>query len=433
MSLRFVGVSSGSIRTVFSGGERATLQGLDLIPVVSLLDSVTAESLMAEFKVNSKGEIVPKRGAKPGKELRIALVGNWKMRCGISTYAEKLWPEVAALVGGVKLFTERNDNPTSDVLIFGDRTLSPDDVIPCWKRGESLLELADAISSYDPDIVWIQHEFGLWPNARRWLSFMDDVGKNRRVVVTMHSVFKHKDKTIAEAAIPEIVVHLDGARRILKEEKGVPGRVIVIPHGCDPCEDSSQLWNFYKCEHTILQFGFGFRYKGWELALRTVAKLKERFPDVFYTGLFSESPFGLADHNAYFDELSSLVRHLGLRENVAFVRGYQSDASIDSYVRTNKVVLFPYVSHPEHEVFGASGAARLAMSKGVPVVTTNVNHFSDVPTRKGETAEELAERITELFSNEREKQSQVDSQISYAKQNSWSAVAQRYVNMFENP
>jgi hypothetical protein len=28
-------------------------------------------------------------------DIKIAFVGNWKMRCGIATYAENLWPEVA--------------------------------------------------------------------------------------------------------------------------------------------------------------------------------------------------------------------------------------------------------------------------------------------------------------------------------------------------
>jgi len=249
--------------------------------------------------------------------------------------------------------------------------------------------------------------------------------------VTMHSVFHHKDKTIVEAAMPEIVVHLEGARQVLKEEKGVPGKVWVIPHGCAPVESTNRLWNFYKSDHTFMQFGFGFRYKGWELAIRAADLLRKKYPDVFFTGLFSESPYNRVDHQVYFDELSQLVDDLDLHSNVALIRGYQSDVALDSYMRTNQAILFPYVSHPSHEVFGVSGAARLAMSKMAPVITTNVNHFSDVPTLKGDNVEEIADALDQMFSNPVARKAQVDKQLAYLNDNTWAKVALRYVRLFE--
>jgi glycosyltransferase involved in cell wall biosynthesis len=248
----------------------------------------------------------------------------------------------------------------------------------------------------------------------------------------MHSVFHHKDKLICEAAMPEIITHLQGGYDTLKLEKCVPGKVYVVSHGCTETIKEPKLWNYYKSTKTFMQFGFGFRYKGWENSIRATALLKQRYPDVFFTGLFSESPFSRADHQLYYDDLMDLVEQLGIQENVALLRGFQSDESLDSFLRTNQAVVFPYVSHPQHEVFGASGAARLAFSKGVATVSSNVNHFSDIPTIKAETVEELSSALESVLTDQKVKSQQIVTQNNYVKENSWDKVADRHIAIFEN-
>lgn len=409
-----------------------TPPGNTVIPVPDLLSHLSEGELITRCRV-SAGRLTCRAQKKPAGQIRLAVVGNWMMRCGIATYSESLWPEVVRHVGDFKLFIERNESPTGPVNMLGDRIIPHDKVTQCWQRGEPLGELERALKDYSPDIVWIQHEFGIWPNAAHWLSFISRISQFCRVVVTMHSVFHHRDKTIVEAVIPEIVVHLPGARDILVNEKGVGGSVTVIPHGCNTIGDRDRLWNYYKSDHTFMQFGFGFRYKGWETSIRTCHELKKRHPDVFFTGLFSESPFNPLGHQVYYDELMQLVAELELRDNVAIIRGYQSDAALDSYLRTNSAVVFPYVSEPGHEVFGVSGAARYAMSKCCPVVTTSANHFADVPTVKADSSLALAEALDRMMSNPLARADQVDRQVEYIRENSWARVALQYVRLFENP
>ena len=402
--------------------------GLDIIEVPAELSHVSSSDLITNCVVRNR-QIKCKHIKIPANQLRVAFVGNWKMRCGIATYSESLWPEVAKLVGDYKLFIEKNDITTGDIHRLGGRTIPDNKVVVCWKRGGSLQELVKELKDYCPDVIWIRHEFGLWPNASYWLAMMSRLS-DYKVITTMHSVFHHRDKTIVEAAMPEIVVHLDGAKDLLKNEKGVSGKVHVIPHGCDVF-DNERLWNFYKSDKTFMQFGFGFRYKGWQNSIKATAILKEKYPDVFFTGLFSESPYAKVEHQMYYNELMRMVEDLGLTENVAIIRGYQSDAAIDSFLRTNQVALFPYVSSPEHEVFGASGAARMAMSKGLPVITSGGNHFSDLPTIKADGPEEIAKALEKLFTEPEAKEKQVKAQISYLRENTWENVAKRYVSIFE--
>jgi glycosyltransferase involved in cell wall biosynthesis len=425
---RYLGVKNNNIYIV--SDKKFSTNNLQVIEVPPELNTISSADLIADYKVK-QGKVVHKKSRKSAKELKIALVGNWKMKCGIATYSENLWGKVAEKVNDVKLFIEENDSPTSPLNELGNLTLSNDKILSCWKRGESSSKLIKAIKEYDPDIIWIQHEFGLWSNASNWLVMMNQLSEYR-IIVTMHSVFHHKDKTICEAAIPEIVVHLPGAVTLLKEEKQVPSKVHLIPHGCAPCLTRDRLWNFYKSIYTFVQFGFGFRYKGWENSIRAAALLKDKYPQVFFTGLFSESPFAKVEHQIYYNELMDLINELGVQENVAIIRGYQSDATLDSYLRTNQVSIFPYVSSPEHEVFGASGAARFAMAKGIPVITSSVNHFSDLPTIKADTPEQIAQELEKLFGHWDVIKSQVDKQINYINENTWDKIADKYIELFES-
>jgi glycosyltransferase involved in cell wall biosynthesis len=426
--MRYAVIRNNRIQTISS--ERLNDDDANIVIIPEEFAHITSADLILNAKFKNS-QITYKHLKKPAGKLKVALVGNWKMRCGIATYSENLWSEVVKHVGDYKLFIENNSDNTGQLNQIGDEIVSPDKISVCWKRGESLKELIASIKQYDPDIVWIQHEFGLWPNAAYWLSMMNQLS-DYRVIVTMHSVFHHKDKTIVEAAIPEIVVHLDGAYEVLKHEKHVPGKVYVIPHGCEPCSNKERLWNFYKSDHTFMQFGFGFRYKGWENAIRATAVLKKKFPDVFFTGLFSESPHNTSEHQIYYNELMKLVEELGVQENVALIRGFQSEETLDSYLRTNQATLFPYISHPAHEVWGASGAARVAMTKALPVVTSSVNHFSDLPTIKADTSEEIAEALEKLFLDPKAREDQIARQIDYLDENTWEKVAARYISLFEN-
>jgi glycosyltransferase involved in cell wall biosynthesis len=418
---RYVVVREGQVRAISSVEITSSVDVVMEVPAE--LDGVPSNVLMNAYALRD-GKLVKVGSTKPASETRLALVGNWKMRCGISTYSEKLWPEVVKHVADWRIFAERNDSPTGPANVVGGVEVDPSRILPCWKRGEALHELVASLREWKPDVVWIQHEYGLWPNARYWLSLLSQLS-DVRVIVTLHSVYHHMDKLVAEAAIPEIIVHQDEARDVLCEAKHVPGVVHVVAHGCDMNVDTTRLWNIYKSERTFMQFGFGFRYKGWENSIRAVAILKQTYPDVFFTGLFSESPFSATEHEAYVQDLKKLIAELGVEDNVAIVRGYQSDQSLDSYLRTNRAVVFPYVSHPLHEVYGASGAARVAMSRGVPVVTTTVRHFVDIPTIKASDPEEIAAALSGVFKDHKTWRAQVAKQNEYVEANSWSNVGAR--------
>jgi glycosyltransferase involved in cell wall biosynthesis len=421
--VRFVGVKNNHICLV--SDKPFDHEGLQILEVPFELSDIRARDLIVNCRVKDS-KIKCKNFQKSADQLKLALVGNYGTKCGIGTYSKFLYDELTKYVGDYKLFIE-----TQDKYEIENPQISDNKIIACWKRGEKLSELIDEIKKYDPDIVLFQHEFGLWPNARYWLSMISQLS-DYRIIVVMHSVFpNHQDKIIYEASMPEIIVHLDGAKKNLENDKNINANVYVIPHGCYPIVNQNKLWDNYKSPHTIIQQGFLFRYKGWQLSLKAIAILKEKYPNIFFTGLCSESPYAKIDHQIYYNELMLLVDKLGVNDNISLIRGFQSEIILDTFYRSNKIAIFPYVSSLEHAVFGASGAARLAMSKGLPVITSSVNHFSDLNTIKADTPEQIAKEIDKLFCSEELIKQQIEKQNNFINENSWENIAKRYIEIFE--
>lgn len=425
---KYAGIRNGKICIV--SDHPLTSDNYKIIELPKELENVKITDLIVNYKYKNN-LFKHKLHKQKAENLKIAFVSNWAMECGLASYAKSLFSHLTKLVGDYKLFIEKNDNPVEDIHTLYNHTIPDDKIISCWKRGEPLTNLVKEIKSYDPDIILINHEFGIFPNARYWISMMMQLSEYR-VITTMHSVFHHKDKTIVEAAIPEIIVHLEGAKDVLKKEKGIPGNVYVIPHGCDPCEDKGKLWNFYKSNHTVVQSGYGYTYKAYDKSIKTISLLKEKYPDIYFTGLFSETKNNKKEHDNVYDGLVKLTEELDIQDNIGIIRGYQSDETLNSYLRTNAVALFPYVSSPGHEVWGASGAARLAMTKNIPVITSRINHFSDLPTIKADNPEQMTIEIDKLFSNKEEIQKQLEIQQKYLEENSWTKIAQMYIDVFES-
>jgi glycosyltransferase involved in cell wall biosynthesis len=416
--MRYAGITNNRIKII--SDYPFNYHGQQTLRVPASLDNVPNDELLLYYKVKD-GKFSSSSLRKPASKLKVAIITNYRRQCGISTYAENLFPAMAPLLGDYRLFIETNTAPTGEI--------SPDKMITCWTRGQPLTGLVKAIKDYDPDIVLINHEYGLFPDARHWLSLISQLSEYR-VITILHSVFPHHlDKLICEAALPEIVVHQEAAKLSLLNDKQVHGKIHVIPHGCYPITQTDKLWNLYHSSHTFIQFGFGFHYKNFQLSLQAVSLLKNKYPDVFFTALFSESPHNKVGHQMYFNELMDLSKTLDIQDHVAIIRGFQSETTMDSYLRTNSVAVFPYGSDPGHQVFGSSGAARMAMSKGIPVITSTIPHFTDLPTIKADTPQQIADALDRLFSDAKLQKERIDKQLSFIKANSWDNTAIRFVEL----
>lgn len=283
------------------------------------------------------GAFVESGKVQKASTLRCAIISNFAQQCGVAEYGQKLFRQLIPMVNDFHFFIEEVSHPTTSLSSLDGVDLSGHLTV-CWKRGESLSRLAKEVIAYNPDIVIINYEPGIFPNSRWLLSLASQLDRYPTFAI-VHSVFPaHRDKLVPLSAFKNIIVHLDEAKTFL--DGALNANVKVLSHGCNDL-DATRLWNVYRSKHTIVQTGYGIAYKGMEDSIRATGLLKAKYPDVFFTCLFSETSPDNPEHKTYHEKLMKIVNELSLQDNVAILRGYRTDIVLDSFYRTNKLLSSP--------------------------------------------------------------------------------------------
>src|SRR6188508_426205 len=126
---------------------------------------IDVKELIREYKVRND-ILVRKDEVKNINEAKIAFICVWNIQCGIATYSQYLVNQIREFGLNVKVFCERYEGCVDD-----------ENTKHCWSRGEDLSELMREIKEYDPDYVCVQHEYGIFPDARHWsklVSFLNN-------------------------------------------------------------------------------------------------------------------------------------------------------------------------------------------------------------------------------------------------------------------
>lgn len=361
--------------------------------------------------------------------LRIALVCNWGDRCGIATYTAMLVEHLRPLVGEIRIFAETIAEPNIEQDL-------QDNVERCWKRGTSMVDTVNRIKDWNPDITFVQHEFGIFPKATYFLKFLELLDQ-MPYVITLHSVYEHLDKTICTAYIRNMIVHSAQAKESLGRN-GHLNNINVIHHGCVEYPNHDELWNIFQNEYCIIQFGFGFNYKGVDCAIDAIKYLKENNPDkfkeIFFCYMCTESPHTRQIQNDYYNYLNSKVQEFGLQDNVVIVRGFLSEQHICNFLRTAKLAIFPYKNDETNVVYGASGAIRKAMANGIPIIASDCHLFDDMEGTVPRISDhyQLANEIDKIFSDSGYRTDLIKKNLEFVNLNNWDNVAKQHVDVFKN-
>ena len=371
-----------------------------------------------------------KMGVMEPSQMKVAMICNWRTPCGISTYSNYLATALKSKVKELRIFSEIEDK--------ADTTHDEEEnVVRCWRRGESMLDTTKRINAWKADFVIIQHEFGIFPKATYFLQLLQGI-ENIPHAVVLHSIYgNHLDKTICTSACKNIICHSNEAKETLYGIGHETNLIQVIPHGCVVYDDNQELWNMFQTPYAIVQFGFGFFYKGVDRAIEAVGHLKasdEKFKDIFYCYLCSESANASTTHKQYHRHLNDLIEKLGLQDNVVILRKYHSEKIIKNYLRTAKLALFPYVTDPTNIVFGASGAIRIAMGCNTPVIASESHMYDDLEgvVPRPSSPLELSKEIDKVFSDEAYKRKLVEKNQLYIRENDWNITADRYIKAIQN-
>lgn len=384
-------------------------------------------------KKKTKNDI--KVNSLENKKIKVAIISVFNTPCGISTYNEQLIKELKEYVD-VRVFAEYADESKSE-RINGDDEF----VLRCWHRNEHpKIKLMQSIDEWSPDLIHFGHEYGFFAKAYLFTSLVSWF-KSRKypVIATMHSVYEHRDKTVQEASSKNIIVHTESGKQCLLNKGINDDNITIIPHGSNIFDGDAEnpklltsLWNTWGNEHTIFQPGFLFDYKGHLRMLGIVARLKNKYPNVHYIIQGSENPHNAQEHEKLFKKLVNECKKLNIEENITINRGFVTNDVLMSFIRTTKVCVLPYISHPEHEVCSTSGIARVVIGTQTPLVTTMVHLFDDIRcvAFQARTDDDLYNTIDQIFSNPSIQEQYNDLRVKFLRDTSWNSVAKMHFELY---
>jgi glycosyltransferase involved in cell wall biosynthesis len=326
--------------------------------------------------------------ASPGPALplrrirRIALIGNHlPRRCGIATYTTDVARAIAERFPEVQVdIWAMND--TGKHYVYPDHlagTIAQED-------GASYLEAARAITASGADMVWIQHEFGIFGGSAGELILNLIDRMTVPVAVAMHTVLAAPDRAQRRVTLAlverceTIIVMAEAARALLIEKYGAdPDQVVVIPHGIPDRPFATTAPMKAKLglvgRDVILTFGLLSPGKGIETMIAAMPAIVARNPKALYLVLGATHPHCIAHSGeAYRESLAALAEDLGIAVHVQFIDTFvEFDALLD-YIAAADIYVTPY----QNPAQVTSGTLAYAVGLGKPVVSTPYVHAREL-------------------------------------------------------
>lgn len=318
----------------------------------------------------------------PQRVRRIALIGNYAPRlCGIATFTADLHAAFADRYPGVVV----DIYAMTDIVGGYDY---PAQVTADIRQGvpDDYLDVAARIEESGADLLWLQHEYGIFGGAagEMILRLLDHV--SIPVAVTLHTVLSEPDahqRRVMDALIARasrLIVMADKGREILLSVYGAkPWQVSVIPHGI-PDRPFSATPAMKRAlglgdRPVILTFGLLSPGKGIETMIAAMPAVVDRFPDAIYVVLGATHPHLVArEGEAYREKLQAQAALLGVSDHVLLIDGFVETEKLLDYLTAADIYVTPYLNPAQM----TSGTLSYAVGLGKPVVSTPYVHAAEL-------------------------------------------------------
>jgi glycosyltransferase involved in cell wall biosynthesis len=312
----------------------------------------------------------------------IALIGSYlPRRCGIATFTADV----------LEALREARPDAKCEVYALTDVEGAYDypPEVACEIRQQELgdyLAAADRINATAPDVICVQHEFGIFggPAGEHLLLLLEAV--DRPVVTTLHTILETPDpdqrrvfsKLLARSSC--VIVMAERGRDILRRVWNTPeDKIRVIAHGA-PDRPLSPTAPFkaatdFSGRDLLLTFGLLSPGKGIEAVIKALPRIVAQCPNVVYAVLGATHPHLIArEGEAYRASLIALARTLGVEDHLRLIDAYIDTPKLVDYLQAADVYVTPYLNPQQI----TSGTLAYAAALGRPIVSTPYWHAEEL-------------------------------------------------------
>lgn len=309
---------------------------------------------------------------------RIALIGGFTpRRCGIATFTADIYNSLIAaspdLAVDVYAMTRSDDRTRFDPAVCA--TITENDPA-------SFASAAQAINASGAEIVWLQHEFGLFggPAGDMILGLVNRIAAP--LMITLHTVIPDPDPDQARvmrhlvARASRLIVMSEKARFLLREVYGADAdQIAIIPHGA-PDRPFGRAEHFkakfgFTGQQIVLTFGLLSPGKGIEAVIKALPTIVADHPDLLYCVVGATHPNLIArEGEAYREGLKELSASLGVEKHIHWIDAFVETAELLDLIEAADIYVTPYPGAAQ----STSGTLSYAVALGKAVVSTPYAH-----------------------------------------------------------
>ena len=377
---------------------------------------------------------------RPQRPARIAVIGNHLPRqCGIATFTTDLCDAITAEYGASQLSVVAVNNGHTSYQ-YPERVrfeISEGDIT-------SYRAAADYLNASNPDLVCLQHEFGIFGGKSG--NHIMELLKHLKmpVVTTLHTVLREPnlDQRVVvhkiAARSERLVVMSRYSSRVLQEVYRVSAEKIdLIPHGIPdlPFEQPDVFKKRFSClgKSVLLTFGLLSPNKGFENVIQAMPRILASHSNTVYVIAGATHPHIRArEGDRYRIELQALAKKLGAEQQVLFVNRFVSPQEMASLVGSADLYITSYC----HEEQAVSGTLAYAMGAGKAIISTPYWYAAEVLDQgRGvlvpfENPAAIATATIALLANDEAREAMRERAYLYARPMIWKRVAQSYMAAF---
>ncbi|HID42373.1 MAG TPA: glycosyltransferase [Archaeoglobaceae archaeon] len=360
--------------------------------------------------------------------MKIAFITTYGVKCGIATYTEHL---------------ARGLSIEHDVTIFAEDNLGntqPDfktnlKLFRCFNRNSPDTRLLRALDLYSPDVIHIQHEYGIFKNLKDVLTRIRAQYKGR-TIMTLHTV-KTNHKFDLHGCADYFIVHKEHARMHLVGDCEIEhDRIKVIPHGTLIIPQISSRAARLRLglpldSIIILSHSFFERRKNIDKIIKVIAELKNEFP-LYYIHLGGLHPHVKPENGQlYLQDYLKLIKELDVSSKVKLVNRFIPEEELVYFLNASDIIVT--LENSCYPNISASGIMHTVAGK--PVIASNVINFAEFPEGsfyKVKIEEDsLKQAIRDILLNSELSDGLLRNLLKYAKETSWDKIAEKHLKLYE--
>ena len=298
--------------------------------------------------------------------MRVCYISTYPpIECGIATYTQYLSDAVKKC--------------KKEVVVISQVGASGERVIPIFSPGDSDIsnKIFHIASKLTPDVVHIQHEFGLYGSVHG-IQIIDFILRCKiadvPVITTLHTVNENAGRgehIILENIIVNssaIIVHEEYQKNVLIKNFGFNDKIFVIAHGVRNCNhhpEAKELLNI-KDKKVILLAGYFRPTKRFDKIVKLFPEIVKKTENVIL--LVAGKMRGL-EYSEYQEYFFNLINNSPVKNNIHVLRGQFPQHTFDIIMSAGDVIVLPYEKGAQSGILAQSSAFN------IPAVTSDLLSF----------------------------------------------------------